>query len=93
NVCLFCYQPAKDTNSWYHASTFELDARVRKCALQLQDQHLLDKLSAGDLIVQKAKDLVQTKPDNTFINQGIALAELVSYIEDAHTDTKAVRVL
>ncbi|KAG7164295.1 hypothetical protein Hamer_G003449 [Homarus americanus] len=30
--------------------------------------------------------------DNTHINQGIALAELVSYTEDAHTDTEAVRV-
>lgn len=103
-------QPAKDADSWHRAMTFELDARVRKCALKLQDQHLLAKFSAGDLIAQKVKYHVQclvslynkARQKNvqvsdemeatTLINQGIALAELVSYIEDARTDTEAVRV-
>ena len=38
----------------HQASTFNMDARVRKCAIQLQDRLLLAKLSAGDLISQKA---------------------------------------
>ena len=85
-----------------HASTFGLDARVRQCALQLQDQNLLAKLSAGDLIAMEAKYhsqcLVslynrasrQTKEsDDTYtISQGIALAELVAYIEDARADSE-----
>ncbi|KAG7172958.1 hypothetical protein Hamer_G008456, partial [Homarus americanus] len=109
-MCFFCNQHARDTNSWHYASTFELDARVRKCALQLQEQHFLAKLSAGDPIAQEAKYHVQClvsvynkarqakvqvsdeMEDNTLINPGIALAEPVSYIEDAHTETEALRV-
>lgn len=37
----------------YEASTFNMGARVRKCAIQLQDIVLLAKLSASDLISQE----------------------------------------
>ncbi len=75
---------------------FGLDARVRECALQLQDQNLLAKLSTGDLIALEAKYHVQClvslynkarqtkgpeeQKDSSTINQGIALAELVAFI-------------
>ena len=48
-VCFFCSKP--ETNEKLHeVSTFQVDFRVRKCAHELQDEDLLAKLSAGDLI-------------------------------------------
>ena len=106
--CFFCGKPAKASESLHHASTFGLDARVRECALQLQDQNLLAKLSTGDLIALEAKYHVQClvslynrarqtkgsdeKKDSCTINQGIALAELVAYIEDAREDSEIVPI-
>ena len=88
----------------HHASTFGLDARVRQCALQLQDQSLLAKLSVRDLIALEAKYHVQClvslynrarqtkgsheQEDSGTMDQGIALPELVAYIEDAHADNE-----
>ena len=57
--CFFCGKPAKASESLHHASTLDLDAHVRQCALQLQDQDLLAKLSAGDLIALEAKHHLQ----------------------------------
>ena len=77
-----------------------MDANVRKCALQLGDQSLLAKLSAGDLISQEAvyhsKCLValynkaQRSCDNRSekVFQGIALAQLIAYIEDARAKSE-----
>ena len=48
-MCFFCDKPAVG-DGLCNASTFELDIRVRQCALKLQDKPLLAKLSAGDLI-------------------------------------------
>ena len=106
--CFFCGKPAQASESLHHASTFGLDARVRQCALQLQDQSLLAKLSTGDLIALEAKYHVkclvslynrvrQTRgsdeqKDSCTINQGIALAELVTYIEDARADNEIVPI-
>ena len=106
--CFFCRKPAKASESLHHASTFGLDARVRQCALQLQDQSLLAKLSVGDLIALEAKYHVQClvslynrarqtkgsheQEDSGTMNQGIALAELVAYIEDAHADNEVVPI-
>ena len=101
----FCEKPAKASEQLHHASTFGLDARVRECALELQDQGLLAKLSAGDLIAQEAKYHAQClvslynrarkvkdpqeEEDNSLqINEGIALAELITYIEDARADSE-----
>ncbi len=53
--CFFCGKPTSGSETLCHAATFGLDAHVRKCALQLQDQSLLAKLSAGDLIAPEAK--------------------------------------
>ena len=83
-----------------NVSTFELDFRVRQCALKLQDKPLLAKLSAGDLIAQeakyhtqclaslynKARDTKLQEPNVDDVNHGIAFAELVSYIEEIRMD-------
>ena len=86
----------------HRASTLELDARVRHCALQLQDKPLLAKLSAGDMVAQDAEyhvkclvslynrargtETYSAESDADAVNHGIAFAELVSYIEDARMD-------
>ena len=84
-------------------STFCLDSRVRQCALDLQDQRLLAKLSAGDIVAQEAKyhapclaslynraaalqEQADDDDDDNKISHGIALAELLSYINEARLD-------
>ena len=100
--CFFCDDDAEDGECLHKASTLELDARVRNCALQLQDKPLLAKLSTGDMYAQDAeyhiKCLValynrarETKScdaetDVDAVNHGIAFDELVSYMEEAHID-------
>ena len=100
--------PAAYTELLHHASTFDLDARVRKYTLQLQDESLLAKLSTGDLIALEAKYhgrcLVslcnrarqkrepKDEGDISAVNQGIALAELIAKIEDARADSEHVSV-
>ena len=75
-----------------------MDDRVRKCAVRLGDKQLLAKLSAGDLVAQeakyhakclvslynKARDSKSDQKDSHMknIGHGIALAELVLYIND-----------
>ena len=53
--CFFCDGDADAGESLHKASTLELDARVRKCALELQDKPLLAKLSSGDMVAQDAE--------------------------------------
>ena len=52
NLCFLCKEPSSTSESLHKASTFRLDARARKCALDLQDDRLLAMLSAGDLVAQ-----------------------------------------
>ena len=100
--CFFCGKQAEGEDSLHRASTLELDARVRHCALQLQDKPLLAKLSAGDMVAQDAEyhvkclvslynrargtETYSAESDVDAVNHGIAFAELVSYIEDARMD-------
>ena len=100
--CFFCGKQAEGEDSLHRASTLELDARVRHCALQLQDKPLLAKLSSGDMVAQDAEYHVKclvslynrargtekysAESDADAVNHGIAFAELVSYIEDARMD-------
>ena len=57
HVCFFCGD--EDTVDTLHeAATFGHNKKVSKCATDLQDQQLLAKLSAGDLIAQDAGCLV-----------------------------------
>ena len=94
-----CNGPSSTSESLHKASTFRLDARVRKCALNLQDDRLLAKLSAGDLVAQDAQyharclaslynraSSLNSKADHAgkeSVSHGIVLAELVTYIEEA----------
>lgn len=102
-VCFFCDKPAAG-DDLCNAATFQLDICVRQCALKLQDKPLLAKLSAGDLIAQEAKYHTQClvslynrardkKPQESNVddvNHGIALAGLVSYIEEVRMDNPLV---
>ena len=91
------------------AATFGLIEKVHQCALKLQDNELLGKLSEGDLIAQDAQYHVQylvslynrarakeTKPSSNSdvytMNEGIAFAKLVSYIEDCCLDSTTASV-
>ena len=106
----FLHWTSNITELLRHASTFDLEARVRKCTLQLQDENLLAKLSTGDFIALEAKYMYhgrclvslcnrakqETEPEDegdiSAVNQGIALAELITKIEDARTDSEHVSV-
>ena len=99
--CFFC---GSSSETLHEASTFNIDTRVRDCAHQLQDKVLIAKLSAvGDMISQEAvyhaKCLVELynkaerSKETTIIEnekriQGIALAQVVAYIEETRADTK-----
>ena len=93
NNCLFCELPATSQKPLHEASTFRIDTRVRQCALNLQDEKLLAKLSHGDMIAIEAKyhshclaalynkdrpNASQESSDNT--TQSTAFAELISYM-------------
>uniref|UniRef100_UPI00358DDC4D uncharacterized protein n=1 Tax=Myxine glutinosa TaxID=7769 RepID=UPI00358DDC4D len=54
DVCFLC-EDVSTSEPLREASTFRLDSRVRRCALDLQDERLLAKLSAGDMVAQDAK--------------------------------------
>lgn len=102
DVCFFCEKD--DTGGTLHeAATFGLNQKVVKCATVLQDQRLLAKISAGDLIAQEAKyhlhclvsiynkaaaeETRKDKGDTTDkMIKGIALAELLTYIDEARMD-------
>ncbi len=50
--CYFCENTSEPLRA---VSTYQVDSRVQKCALALQDGKLLAKLSAGDMTAQDAK--------------------------------------
>lgn len=93
--CFFC---GSNESNLHQVTTFILDKRVRESALKLEDTVLLAKLSVGDLISQEAvyhnkclvslynrADRLDTVTDiskKNRENEGIALAELISYIEE-----------
>ena len=99
--CFFC---GSSSETLHEASTFNIDTRVRDCAHQLQDKVLIAKLSAvGDMISQEAvylaKCLVElcnkagrfkqsTINGNEKRIQGIALAQVVAYIEETRAETR-----
>lgn len=106
-TCFFCDQPRALKNPLHNVCTFGLDARVRRCAFALQDQKLLAKLSAGDLVAleacyhssciatlyKRAETVSKDEPDNTkFQLEGIALAELITYIEEARAASDSITV-
>ncbi|KAL5005325.1 hypothetical protein ScPMuIL_018781 [Solemya velum] len=78
-TCVFCDKEASESDPLRESSTFRLDSRVRMCAVELQDENLLTKLTASSL--NKSN-----QPDTDKISHGIALAELLTYIDEARTD-------
>ena len=55
NSCFFCGEPGTEATPLHEAMTPRLTHRVRQCALKLQDQHLIAKLSHNDLVALGAK--------------------------------------
>ena len=102
----FCDKPAADGASWTRkASAFWLGINVRKAAMKLEYQTLLAKLSSGDFIAQEAKyhrpcllslynrargtnTPEESGVDN--MNNALAFAELVSYIENTRIDSTII---
>ena len=53
-MCFFCGEPPG--NSGVHeAATYQIDKRVRACAVLLEDTELLGKLSTGDMVALEAR--------------------------------------
>ena len=53
-LCFFCDLPG-DEQSLHAVTTFEVDRRVKDCALVLSDNRLLAKLAVGDMIALEAQ--------------------------------------
>ena len=53
-ACLFCGQPAGGTDGLHQAATFQMDSRVRACAVLLEETELLGRLGAGDMAALEA---------------------------------------
>lgn len=94
--CFFCNETSESAGL-HKASTFEVDRRVRECALELHDTELLSKLACGDMVAidamyhvkclvslyNRSRKLKKKSEDTTDQSlPGIAFAELVSYIEE-----------
>ena len=108
NICFLC-EETEESEQLREASTFQLDNRVRRCAIDLQDERLLAKLSAGDMIAQNAKyhprclvslynkaTALQSDDDKqgktNQASHGIALAELLAYIDEARVDANVAPI-
>ena len=95
--CFLCDNPG-GSEGLHNASTYNIDAKVRKCAIALKDTTLLAKLEPGDMIALEAKyhwkclvdlynraralDRAGQEKDCEAHLHGIALAELVAFMED-----------
>ena len=47
--CFFCNKPA-GSEGLHNASIYDIDAKVRRCAIKLEDTALLAKLEPGDMV-------------------------------------------
>ena len=97
-VCFLCGEEGNSKDlTLRNASAFQLDEKVRKCAILLQDEKLLVKLSAGDIIPQELKchtscliRLYRRAQPNTENNEqereqmlnGLVFPELVEHIQE-----------
>ena len=95
-VCFFCDEPAGLFGNLHEFATKEVDWKVRKCALALEDTELIAKLAPADMIALEAKYHTkcllrlydnakkaadrQREPADHL--RGIAFAELVAYMEE-----------
>lgn len=94
-VCFFCEKPG-GLFGLHEVSTKEVDWKVRKCALELEDTNLIAKLAPADMIALEAKYHTKCllklydsakQAGNTLADpdghlHGIAFAELVSYMDE-----------
>ena len=109
DLCFLCDKRADgDKNQLHNVRTLTLDTRVRKCANILQDQKLIAKLSAGDLVAQEASyhsscllSLYKTAGnieqnvegyESNRQMDGIVLAELLAFLEDSRANVEGVKV-
>jgi hypothetical protein len=102
-ICFFC---DKTGGAMHKASTFDVDRNVRWCATQLQDRKLMSKLANGDMhaldayyhnpclvaLYNKTRNPEACSEDATrqASMEGIALAELISHIEEARDDEEVI---
>ena len=111
-TCVFFAKSASASEWLREVTTLHLDSRVRKCALDLQDERVLAKLSSKDMVAQEAKyhpkclvalynraaalqaakDLDQHDDRGNKVSHGIALAELLAYLDETrmHEDVAPV---
>ncbi len=103
-TCFFCNEPAGSAGL-HMASTYNIDANMRRCALEVKDTALLAKLAAGDMIAIEAmyhsnclcslynRARQDTPEDNDdFCLHGIAFAELVAFLEDMRSDQESAPI-
>ncbi len=108
-VCFFCDTDILETNEEFHkVATMNTDSHVRQMVLDLEDRHLLAKLTSHDLhatdavyhkkcmteIYTRHRSMKRSRANveacDTLPPQSVALAELVSYIEDVrHSDSSS----
>ncbi len=97
NQCFFCGEKA-GSEGLHNACTYDIDEKVRNCALEVEDTALLAKLVPGDMISLEAKyhhrcltslynrartsKIAATKKDSDDNLHGIAFAELTTFMEE-----------
>lgn len=106
STCFFCDKPETKEELLHDVMMPKVTERVKRCAMELEDQRLIAKLSAGDLVAQDARyhttclaklynaqsrHAAETHPNSLDReSHGIALAELMSFIEDIWNNDKTV---
>ena len=104
--CFFCDEPESKNHILHDAMMPKVTERVKRCAIELQDQKLIAKLSSGDLVAQDARYhanclatlynshsrcAAQTQANTSDgVSYGIALAELIGFIEDTRNNDQDV---
>ena len=104
--CFFCDEVGTDAIPLHEAMTPRITNRVKHCAFKLQDQKLIAKLSQCDLVAQEAKyhanclvklynaSSRKTEEGETQnsdrVSHGLALVELLGYIEDVKLNSKDI---
>jgi len=95
--CFLCEMPA-GSEGLHNASTYDVDTKVLRCAIELEDTALLAKLEPGDMIALEAKyhrkclvnlyNRARALENTVSVKScdahlhGIAFAELVAFMED-----------
>ncbi len=102
NTCIFCEKFASLSNPLHEAMTKMISERVKRCATKVHDEHLLSKVSSGDLVASEAKyhakclvalyNAAERMKSNIQEDRTIemyyarAFAELVAFIDDTFSD-------